>query len=114
MFLDGVEIPIHFKTIFGNQSIVGTGNIDLFCHNINFDNKLYFTPISSNGLQIDSLTDLQTAFPDDVWKSATGTSPDGTKTVIAINCQQMKVRYTDLTESSLAEYPAPTDTVTTA
>lgn len=113
MFLDGVEIPVQFKTIFGNQSIVGSGNIDLYCHNISFDDKLYFMPISSNNLEINSLTDLQTVFPDDIWKPATGTSPDGTKTVIAINCQQMKVRYSDLTESSLAEYSAPTDTVTT-
>lgn len=113
MFLNGVEIPVQFKTIFGDQSILGTGNIDLFCHNINFDNKVYFTNPSSNNLEINSLTDLQTVFPYDIWKSATGTSPDGTKTVIAINCQQMKVRYSDLTESSLAEYAAPTDTVTT-
>ena len=104
------------KTIFGNQSIYsqnGSGNIDLYCHNITFQDKVYFTGYSSKSTQIDSLTDLQTVFPDDVWKSATGSSADDTKTVCAINCHQMKLRYSDNTESSLAEYSAPIDTVTT-
>ena len=113
MFLNGTEVPTQTKTLFGNQSIVGSGNIDLYCHNISFDDKVYFTAYSSNNLEVDSLTDLQTVFPDDIWKSASGTSPDQTKTVIAINCRQMKVRYSDATESSLAEYSAPIDTVTT-
>lgn len=105
--------PTKTKTLFGNQSIVGTGNIDLYCHNISFSDKVYFTAVSSNNLQIDSLTDLQTVFVDDVWKSASGTSVDGTKTVVALNPQQMKVRYSDSTESSLAEYEAPSDIITT-
>ena len=113
MFLDNTEVPTKTKTLFGNQSIVGTGNIDLYCHNISFSDKVYFTATSSNNLQIDSLTDLQTVFPDDIWKSASGTSPDQQKTVVALNPQQMKVRYTDSTESSLAEYEAPVDVVTT-
>lgn len=104
------------KTLFGKETIFsmdGSGNIDLYCHNISFSDKVYFTAVSSNNLQIDSLTDLQTVFVDDVWKSASGTSADGTKQVVALNPQQMKVRYTDSTESSLAEYEAPVDTVTT-
>ena len=91
----------------------GTGNIDLYCHNISFDDKVYFTGYSSNNIEVDSLTNLQTVFPDDVWKSATGTSVDGTMTIVAINCAQMKVRYTDATESSLYDYAAPIDIITT-
>lgn len=113
MFLDNTEVPTQTKTLFGNQSIVGSGNIDLFCHNISFQDKVFFTAYSSNNLEVNSLTDLQTLFPADVWKSASGSSPDSTKVVCAINCSQMKVRYTDNTESSLAEYEAPVDTVNT-
>ena len=59
-----------FKTIFGNISVVGSGNIDLYIHTLTFT----FTPTagdydpltvyakipSSNNLNIDSLTDLKT------------------------------------------------------
>lgn len=55
------------KTLFGNQSIVGTGNIDLYRHNILFtstdlDNlvKIRFTVISSKNIIVDSLTALKT------------------------------------------------------
>lgn len=108
-----VDDKFTFKTLFGNQSITGLGNIDLYRHNISFQDKVFFTPISSKSLEINSLTDLQTAFPDDVWMLATGLSADDTKQVIAINCSQMKVRYADNSESSLAEYESPVDIVTT-
>ena len=55
------------KTLFGNQSIVGTGNIDLYWHNICFrstdqDNlvKIRFIVPSSNNLKVNSLADLKT------------------------------------------------------
>lgn len=58
------------KTLFGDKNIVGTGNIDLYEHNL----TITFTPdlggydpltvyakiLSSNNLNIDSLTDLKT------------------------------------------------------
>ena len=58
------------KTLFGNQSIYGSGNIDLYVHSIRFE-TLYaqvnkgqasfsFEVISSNNIAIDSLTDLFT------------------------------------------------------
>lgn len=58
----------NFKTIFGNQSLVGTGNIELYRHTISIDvlNKLdpvatiYITYISSSNLIVGSLTDLKT------------------------------------------------------
>lgn len=55
------------KTLFGNQSIVGSGNIDLYRHNICFTStdsdlivKIRFIVISSKNLVVDSLTDLKT------------------------------------------------------
>ena len=51
------------KTLFGNQSIYGSGNIDLYRHQLQFKdgNSLYFAEIiSSSNLKIDSLQDLTT------------------------------------------------------
>ena len=54
------------KTLFGNQSIVGSGNIDLYRHivelNINTGNGVtaYAVIISSKNLVIESLADLKT------------------------------------------------------
>lgn len=53
------------KTLFGNQSIVGAGNIDLYRHHIlcstpNEGVKVLITVISSKNLKVDSLTDLKT------------------------------------------------------
>lgn len=65
MFLNGAEVPTQIKTLFGNQSIVGTGNIDLYQHHIlcstpNVGIKVLITVISSKNLKVDSLTDLKT------------------------------------------------------
>ncbi len=57
------------KTLFGNQSIYGSGNIDLFIHNLvitaNATNisalKVLIRFTSSSNTKIDSLTDLYTA-----------------------------------------------------
>lgn len=48
------------KTLFGNQSIIGTGNIDLYNHQLLINDDCYFNIISSNGLPIDSIQDLTT------------------------------------------------------
>lgn len=55
----------YVKTLFGNQSIVGSGNIDLYQHHIlcstpNEGIKVLITVISSKNLKVDSLTDLKT------------------------------------------------------
>ena len=53
-----------FKTLFG-KSIVGSGNIDLFVHNMTFhlpDGDCYGRWYSSKDLNIDSLTDKKTVF----------------------------------------------------
>ena len=60
-------VDSNVKTLFGNQSIVGVGNIDLYRHNICFTStnsdllvKIRFIVISSNNIKVDSLTDLKT------------------------------------------------------
>lgn len=57
----------YVKTLFGNQSIVGSGNIDLYRHNICFTStdqdklvKIRFIVPSSNNLKVGSITDLKT------------------------------------------------------
>ena len=66
-----IEIKVDergFKSIFGNQSIVGSGNIDLYRHSIRcFENATIpeyghcdINVISPNNLKIGSLTDLKT------------------------------------------------------
>lgn len=57
------------KTLFGNQSIYGSGNIDLYKHNLVItatatnvsELKAFITFTSSSNTKIDSLTDLYTA-----------------------------------------------------
>lgn len=66
------------KTLFGNQSIYGSGNIDLYKHNLHIVGTtsgytdIYCQITSSNNLNIDSLTDLQTILADNEWVCAFG------------------------------------------
>lgn len=46
------------KTLFGDQSIIGSGNIDLYNHQLLINDDCYFNIISSNNLVIDSIQDL--------------------------------------------------------
>lgn len=51
------------KTLFGNKSIIGQGNIDLYMHYLSLttpSGNYYFQFISSNNLKVDSLQDLTT------------------------------------------------------
>lgn len=64
-FKDNALASNNVKTLFGNESIVGTGNIDLYQHHIlcstpNAGIKVLITVISSKNLKVDSLTDLKT------------------------------------------------------
>lgn len=67
MFLNGTEVPTQTKTLFGDKSIVGSGNIDLYRHNIHIagettDSEVFcnMIVISSKNTVVDSLTDLYT------------------------------------------------------
>lgn len=61
---------IKFKTLFGNKSVVGTGNIDLYTHYITletaqsalsqYSGTLILRVVSSSNIPVDSLTDLNT------------------------------------------------------
>lgn len=67
-FKDNALASNNVKTLFGNQSIIGSGNIDLYLHKIFFRGQpsggapilCAFNLISSNNIQVDSLTDLKT------------------------------------------------------
>lgn len=82
------------KTLFGNQSIVGAGNIDLYKHVIRFTGYgngtaveyAYITLISSKSVKIESLTKLFTALSDyaDVGYPCTGREKLNNETIIAI------------------------------
>ena len=84
-----IVIKTNLKTIFGNQSIVGSGNIDLYRHDISFVSteifpaagaggvpvpamEFYFTVYSSKNLNVDSLTDLKTLLGNTFKESVSG------------------------------------------
>ena len=107
------EIDNHsFKTLFGNQSITGKGNIDLFEHDIvitKSNGKAYLTIYSSVNTPVDSINDLKAITKNDAFtKSATGYI--GSKLVIAIT--QLSLILSDGTTELLSNTTF-TDTVTT-
>lgn len=73
------------KTLFGNQSIIGSGNIDLYFHSIQINGYrgaaqneiiIRFNIISSNNLNCDSLTDLDTILGTSIALSVSGFSKE--------------------------------------
>lgn len=89
-----IEIKVDaggFKSIFGNQSIVGTGNIDLYLHNIVFTSsdpdkivKIRFIVPSSNNIEVNSLTDLKTLLGNTFTYPVNGAYSTGNKSVFEI------------------------------
>lgn len=78
-YVDDSVVNIPLKTLFGNQNIHGTGNIDLYRHNIHinsgvsgFGANIYYTYYSSKNLQVDSLTDLKTLMGDTFTEAVSG------------------------------------------
>lgn len=51
---------LNFKTLFGNNNILGDGNIDIYRHFITLNSNLYLDYYSSNNIVCDSLQDLTT------------------------------------------------------
>ena len=101
-------VDTQLKTLFGNQSIVGSGNIDLFKHNIkgvSGASTFYLRVYSSKNLQANSITDLKTILGDTFEESATGSNG-----IVAIT--ETKVLFGDGTDASISEYTI-TDKVTT-
>ena len=96
------------KALFGNKSLVGEGNIDLYKHSIkgkSGNSTFYLRLYSSNNLKVSSLTDLKTILGATFEESATGSN-----SVIAVTND--KVLFADGTNASISGYTI-SDTVTT-
>lgn len=103
-----VIIKTQLKTLFGNQSIVGSGNIDIYKHNIKGtagSSTFYLRIYSSNNLKANSLTDLKTLLGDTFEESVTGSNG-----IMAIT--ETKILFEDGTDASISGYTI-TDKVTT-
>ena len=110
------------KTFFGNKSIFGTGNIDLYRHNICFTStdqdkivKIRFIVISSKNVVVDSLADLKTLLGYTFTYPVNGGTGDN-KTVYEITETGYKAGATPyVLYDTVTPYPAGTwtDTVTT-
>lgn len=79
----------NLRTIFGNQSIVGRGNIDLYKHHIvctssDSPTKVLIEFISSKNLKVDSLTDLKTLLGNTFECPCIGFSPITTEKPLVI------------------------------
>lgn len=123
MLLNGAEVPTQIKTLFGNQSIVGTGNIDLYQHNIIFTStnqdllvKIRFTVISSKNIIVDSLTDLKTLLGNTFTYPVNGADSTNNRSIYEITETGFKSGANPyVLYDTVTAYPAGTwtDTVTT-
>ena len=126
--------PQNFKTLFGSQSIVGTGNIDLYRHHVKLSKtsstasvtneyEYYTDIISSQNFPIESLTDLKTylgnEFVKDIYGFCTQTTIDSgivNKVYYGISMTETVVLYQGmsnqgkLSQQSIGEFTI-TDTV---
>ena len=117
-YVDDTLVNIPLKTLFGNQDIHGTGNIDLYRHNIHisagisgFGAEIYFTYYSSNNLQVDSLTDLKTLMGNEFEEGVSGLTSTQIP-VIKITQAGFTAGTSEYTWASM-ESTTFTDTVTT-
>ena len=125
-----------FKTLFGSQSIVGTGNIDLYRHHVKLskssstaaatsDYEYYTDIISSQNFPINSLTDLKTYLGNEFVKDIYGFCTQTTIETGAVKKVYYGLSMTDtlilyqsvsnkgeLSQQSIGEFTI-TDTVTT-
>lgn len=129
-FEQNAIIAGNVKTLFGNQSIIGTGNIDLYRHDIKLTSSTINCHIiyySSSNLQVDSLTDLYTLLgattADDVpYVQAFGTldtsnqirniGPLGIQ-YFAIRNNLLQTNFISFSDVTYTYKPTYTDTVTT-
>ncbi len=123
--LNGQTGALTTKTLFGTNSILGTGNIDIYKHVINFtdaDGDTFFNMVvySSVLLIVDSLTDLKTLLGDAATENVSGFVYDGASSLyypaIKVNTEMLEVYYVHpqngLCSVTLSDYTI-TDTVTT-
>lgn len=94
---DTMEDPTSFKTLFGNQHIVGNGNIDIYEHDIVITGtnlKAFFTVYSSKNTKVDSLNDLKLICGEKFTKFCTG-YVDSTAVMGITELKLLKVNGTD-------------------
>lgn len=116
----------NLKTLFGNKSIVGSGNIDLYRHVITFTPSnmsvgggIRLVVYSSNNLKVNSLTDLKTLLGNTFEYPANGSfkNSESPLAFYITSVTETGYRYyvSDDVDSSIQTYPAGTwaDTVTT-
>ena len=101
--LNGETGALTTKTLFGNQAITGTGNIDLYRHRITIEDagryKVVLTYVSSNALNVDSMTDLKTLIKEEGWFECAVVSPDPVF-AFYINPQTLAIKYYKYNTSS--------------
>lgn len=123
--LNGHTGALTTKTLFGTNFILGTGNIDIYKHVINFaaaDGETFFNMIvySSKSLVVDSLTNLKTLIGDCATENVSGYryESDGSSywPVFKVDTGMLEAYFihqqNGLYSVSLSEYTI-TDTVTT-
>lgn len=94
---DTMEDPTSFKTLFGNQYIVGNGNIDIYEHDIIISGeniKAFLTVYSSKNTKVDSLNDLKLICGEKFTKSCTG-YVDNTAVMAITELKLLKINGTD-------------------
>lgn len=123
--INGQTGALTTKTLFGTNSILGTGNIDIYKHVINFtdaNGDAFFNMVvySSKSLVVDSLTDLKTLIGDAATENVSGFVYDGASSlyypVFKVDTELLEVFFVHsrngLGSVSLSDYTI-TDTVTT-
>lgn len=113
----------YVKTLFGDKSIVGSGNIDLYRHNICYTStdsdkvvKIRFIVISSKNLVVDSLTDLKTLLGNTFTYPVNGANSTNNQSIYEITETGFKSGTSGYAlYDTVTAYPAGTwtDTVTT-
>ena len=101
-----VLTPTGVKTLFGDQHIYGTGNIDLFCHMIAITDTdgnvdCLFDFYSSKNLKCDSLADLKTLLGNTFTRKCNGIVKDGDTTKVVYKITETSLVFTDGTTKVL-------------
>lgn len=100
------------KTLFGNQSIIGTGNIDLYRHDLEANN-VHFTIYSSSNLKVDSPQDLTTILKASVDVEIPAIFSVNNNTIAAEVWFKNKVWYTKCEGEDVEAITNIKDTITT-
>lgn len=113
---------LQFKTLFGNQNIVGQGNIDLYKHHVkisitasSYSFTFYTDILSSQNFPIDSLTDLKTYLGNEFTKDIYGEGTYDSDKIAGLYITEVAVKYLKAgTISSLSiSTTTISDTITT-